>query len=105
MLQKGHINKLIGRLISEGFDAFDVIRSATNNPSEHYKLNAGLLRPGDYADFILVDSLDKMNVQETWIKGVKVFGERQILFKYKAPEAVNNFNCSPVKNTDIQIFS
>ena len=103
MLQEGHINKLIARLTSEGYDAFDVIRSATINPSEHYKLNAGLLRPGDYADFILVDSLDKMNVQETWIKGVKVFGDGQVLFKYKAPEAVNNFNCSPVKNTDILV--
>ena len=103
MLQEGHINKLIARLTSEGYDAFDVIRSATINPSEHYKLNAGLLRRGDYADFILVDSLDKMNVNETWIKGVKVFGDGQVLFKYKAPEAVNNFNCSPVKNTDILV--
>jgi adenine deaminase len=103
MLQERHINKLIARLISEGYDAFDVIRSATINPSEHYKLNAGLLRTGDYADFILVDSLDKMNVQETWIKGVKVFGEEQVLFKYKAAEAVNNFNCRPVKNTDILV--
>jgi adenine deaminase len=103
MLQEGHINKLIARLISEGYDTFDVIRSATINPSEHYKLNAGLLRPGDYADFILVDSLDKMNVKETWIKGVKVFGEGQVLFKYRAPEAVNNFYCSPVKNSDILV--
>ena len=103
MLQEGHINKLIARLTSEGYDAFDVIRSATINPSEHYKLNAGLLRRGDYADFILVDSLDKMNVNETWIKGVKVFGDGQVLFKYKAPEAVNNFNCKPVKNSDILV--
>jgi adenine deaminase len=43
MLQKRHINKLIAALISEGFNVFDVIRSATINPSEHYNLNAGLL--------------------------------------------------------------
>jgi adenine deaminase len=103
MLQKGHINKLIGRLISEGFDAFDVIRSATNNPSEHYKLNAGLLRQGDFADFILVDSLDKMNVRETWIKGKKVFGEEGVLFEYNTAKAVNNFKCRLIKGKDILV--
>ena len=36
MLRKGHINRLIASLISEGYDIFDVIRSATINPSEHY---------------------------------------------------------------------
>ena len=35
MLQKGHINKLIARLISEGYNAFDVIRSVTINQSEN----------------------------------------------------------------------
>jgi adenine deaminase len=103
MLQKGHINKLVACLISEGYDKFDVIRSATINPSEHYKLNAGLLRPGDYADFILVDSLEKMNVRETWIKGEKVFENGKVFFEYKTPEAVNNFNCRPVKNSDILV--
>ena len=72
-LQKRHINKLIGILIEEGYDFFDVIRSATINPNEHYNLNMGLLRKGESADFILVDSLEKMNVYETWIKGKRVF--------------------------------
>jgi len=44
MLQVRHINKIIGKLISEGFDTFDVIRSATINPVNHYGLDAGLLR-------------------------------------------------------------
>ena len=103
MLQKRHINKLIAGLISEGFDVFDVIRSATINPSYHYNLNAGLLRPGEKADFILVDSLEKMNIIETWIKGQKVFSGGKVLFNYKAPEAVNNFNCKPIIEKDIQV--
>lgn len=103
MLRERHINKLISRLISEGYDLFDVIRSATINPSEHYNMNAGLLRKGDYADFILVDSPKDMNVQETWIKGIKVFDKGVINFKYNAPEGLNNFNCRPVKRTDIEV--
>ncbi len=38
MLMKGHINKLVAKLISEGFDVFDVIRSCTLNPAVHYGL-------------------------------------------------------------------
>lgn len=103
MLQMRHINKLISGLISEGFDVFDVIRSATINPSEHYNLNAGLLRKGDNADFILVDSLDKMNVRETWIDGKKVFGDSKVLFTYKPGKAINNFKCFPVRQEDIWV--
>jgi adenine deaminase len=103
MLQKQHINKLIARLISEGFNVFDVIRSATINPSEHYALNAGLLRPGDSADFILVDSLGKMNVQETWIRGERVFCNGEVMFKYKEGRPINNFNCGKVNESDIKV--
>lgn len=101
MLEKGHINKLIGRLISEGFNQFDVIRSATINPSEHYNLNTGLLHKGDTADFILVDNLYSMNVLENWIDGNKVFSEGKVNFNYDAGTSVNNFNCKSVVETEI----
>jgi adenine deaminase len=103
MLKKRHINKLIGGLISEGYNVFDVIRSATINPSVHYGLEAGLLRKGDKADIILVDSLDKMNVLETWIKGKKVFSEGKVLFEYKPPAAINSFNCQSLTEKDILV--
>ncbi|MDP4223200.1 MAG: amidohydrolase family protein, partial [Bacteroidota bacterium] len=61
MLDKGHINVLVARLISEGYDLFDVIRSCTVNPATHYRLDAGLLRPGDPADMIIVGDLHKMD--------------------------------------------
>jgi adenine deaminase len=103
MLQKGHINRLIAKLISDGFDPFDVIRSATINPSEHYHLDAGLLRLGDNADFIVTESLTEMNVLETWIRGRKVFAEGKVLFSYEPGKAVNNFNCRAINERDIQV--
>lgn len=102
-LQERHINKLIAGLISEGYNEFDVIRSATINPSEHYGLEAGMLRRGDSADFILVDTLKKMNVHETWIKGEKVFADGTVFFKYNGSSPVNSFNCKPVIESDIQV--
>jgi len=103
MLQKRHINKLIAQLISEGFNAFDVIRSATINPVKHYNLEAGLLRSGENADFILVDSLRKMNVLETWIDGEKVFANGNVMFRYIPGKAVNNFRCLPIDESDIRV--
>jgi adenine deaminase len=103
MLQKGHINRLIAKLISEGYNIFDIIRSATINPAEHYRLESGLLRQGDSADFILVDNLSEMNVRETWIKGKRVFEDGKVMFKYKKGTPVNTFNCSKVDEAEIRI--
>ena len=72
MLVARHLNKLVAKLISEGFDIFDVIRACTVNPAMHYGLEAGLLKTGHTADFIVVDDYRKMNVLETWIKGKSV---------------------------------
>jgi adenine deaminase len=103
MLEKGHINKLIARLVSEGYNIFDVIRSATINPSTHYGLDAGLLRPGDPADFIVVDDPAKMNVLETWINGQKVFDKGITRFEYKPGEIKNRFNSSSIKKEEISV--
>ncbi len=103
MLLIRHINKLIATLISEGFDKFDVIRSATINPVIHYKLESGLLRKGDSADFILVDNLTGMNVLETWIRGVKVYDDGHVNFTYEPGNPVNNFNCTTIKVKDIAV--
>jgi len=103
MLKIRHINKLISKLINEGYNMFDVIRSATINPAEHYSLESGMLREGDNADFIIVNNPGKMDVLETWISGKKVFGDGAVLFTYKAAEQINKFNCTPVSIEDIKV--
>jgi adenine deaminase len=62
-----------------------------------------LLREGDNADFIFVDNLKSMNVLETWINGEMVFSEGVVNFSYIPGKAVNNFNCSVIKENDICI--
>jgi adenine deaminase len=103
MLKAGHINKLVSRLIKDGYDVFDVIRSCTLNPVLHYGLEAGLLRCGDPADFIIVDDLYKMNIIENWIKGNKIFGEGKILFDYLKGKTVNKFKSSLINESDIRV--
>ena len=101
MLIERHINKLIGKLITEGFDLFDVIRSATVNPVMHYDLDAGLLQRGQSADFIIVPDLKTMEVEETWIRGEKVFSNGNRTFKYAPGEPLNNFKCSIIDKRDL----
>jgi len=103
MLQKRHLDKLVAILINEGYDLFDVIRSVTINPVTHYKLDAGLLRQGDNADFIITDSPDKMNVTETWINGEKVYDNGKVLFEYKSGIPVNNFHCSDINKNELTV--
>ena len=105
MLVEGHINKLVGKLVSEGFDLFNVIRSATINPVNHYKLDTGLLRKGDSADFITARNLTGIDVVETWINGEKVFSNGKRNFSYSPGKAVNNFNCRAVIPSDLGVKS
>lgn len=101
MLEKGHINRLIAKLVSEGYDLYDVVRSATINPATHYGLEAGMLRIGDPADFIVVDDPMKMNVLETWIDGKKVFSNNKTAFKYKPAKSRNKFNSTEITTKEI----
>jgi len=105
MLAKNHINKIAARLIKEGFNIFDVFKSCTINPAEHYKLNAGLLRIGDPADIIIVDNPSEMSVLETWINGEKVFDRGKVLFQSAPPIHLNRFNCSPIASSLIRVVS
>ena len=103
MLKKRHLDKLLALLINEGYDLFNVIRSVTLNPVSHYKLDSGLLREGDYADFVLVDDLKNMNVLETWINGEKVFDRGRVLFEYRHGAEINQFNCSRIIKEELTI--
>ncbi len=103
MLLKGHINRLVARLVAEGFDLFDVVRAATVNPALHYGLDTGTLKEGDKADFIVVDSPASMKVAETWIDGKKVYDKGRVLFEYTPASPVNRFNSSLIDESSLRV--
>jgi adenine deaminase len=100
-LVEGHINQLIKRAFSLGYDKMNVLRSATYNPVKHYGLNTGLLQSGDPADFIIVDNLEKFTILSTYVNGIKVSenGQSQISSVQITP--VNKFHAKPIKLEDI----
>jgi len=103
MLERGHMNKLVARLLGEGYDLFDVLRAATVNPDIHYRLGAGMLREGDSADFIVVDDPHSMRVLQTWINGELVYDGRSALFGPGTVGKVNKFNCSRIIPREIAV--
>jgi adenine deaminase len=96
-LVEGHINTLCARAVAKGIDVFKVLQAACINPVLHYKLDVGLLQPGDAADFILVQDLQHFKVLKTFINGRQVAenGQSKIeITNQKNNKPVNNFNCT-----------
>lgn len=100
-LVKGHINMLVRKLLSAGYNIFDVLNAACVNPAKHYGLNTGMLQVGDSADFIVVDNLDSFNIKETYIFGEKVYGEGRSHFSINTGKALNRFNSSGINRESI----
>lgn len=92
-LEAGHINQLCARAIVKGIDVFKVLQAACINPVLHYKMDVGLLKQGDHADFILVDDLVHFNVLQTYINGVLVAEKGKSLIDGKKSGIINQFNC------------
>lgn len=102
-LMKGHIDRIISRLLQEGFDLFKVMRCCTLNPAKHYSLDAGLLQAGDPADFVVLKDYLSMDILETWIDGQKVYERGRTLFKYKNEKPVNNFRSSLISEEQLKV--
>jgi adenine deaminase len=100
----GHINQLCARAVAKGIDVFKVLKAACINPVEHYKLDIGLLKIGDSADFIMVKDLKEFEVLKTFIDGELVAEEGKSLVKSSSPGIINNFKCNKKEVTDFEII-
>ncbi len=70
ILDEGHINFMIRTAIEYGIDPISVIRMATLNPSEYYNLRKlGFLSPGNFADIVIIENLEKLNIKMVFKNG------------------------------------
>lgn len=112
-LVKSHINELCQRAVAKGIDVFKILKAACINPVEHYKMKVGLLKPGDSADFIIVEDLKDFKVHATYINGTQVAENGISKIKTQPALIINNFNCNkkgvdefkfPVQQTPPQVI-
>lgn len=102
-LVKGHINLLAARSVAQGYELFDVLTAMCIRPAEHYNLPVGSLQPGDPADFIIVEDLQRFKVEETWIDGRCVYDHGEVNFDRPEVEPVNNFTAYAVSPDDFAV--
>ncbi|MFO8100204.1 MAG: adenine deaminase [Salinibacter sp.] len=102
-LAEGHIDTLVHRALARGYDRFDVLRAACLQPVEHYDLDVGLLREGDPADFIVVDDLDTLTVQQTYVDGQLVAKNGATQIDRVLSATPNRFVAGPIAPAALQV--
>jgi len=96
----GHINQLCVRAAVKGIDLFKILQAACVNPALHYKLDVGLLRVGDPADFIVVKDLRSFEAVKTFINGELVAENGKSLIRSRESGVLNNFSCTKKEPKD-----
>ena len=102
-LVAGHINQLVKRAIQKGIGTMKVLQCACVNPVLHYGLDVGLLRTGDPADFIEVDSLSELNVLRTYVDGKLVAEAGRTLLASVSARHINNFRAETRRVEDFAV--
>ncbi|MBW1767092.1 MAG: adenine deaminase [Deltaproteobacteria bacterium] len=102
-LVKGHINGLVKRALDLGYDKMKVLKVASLNPVKHYGLDVGLLRKGDYADFIVIDNFKDFNILKTYINGQLVAEEGKTLLPKIPVGIINHFKVREKRDSDFMV--
>ena len=70
LVTEGHIDHSIRKAIGHGVPPIIAIQMGTINPARHYRLkNHGAIAPRFWADFIVIDDLEKMSIQRVYKRG------------------------------------
>ncbi|KAA1259615.1 Adenine deaminase [Rubripirellula obstinata] len=99
----GHINQVAARAIAAGRDLMNVLQVACINPIKHYRLDVGMLRVGDPADFIVVHDLVKFDVAKTYIDGELVAQDGRCMTDAVKPQSINQFVADPIDEEMLQV--
>ncbi len=83
IVEKGHMNDIIRRTISEGVKPVEAIQMATINPATWLGLSTiGVLAPGKLADLVVIDGkLEEMNISMVFLKGQLVAKNEELLIQ------------------------
>ena len=103
-LVNGHINRLVKKSISLGYNILDILKTATMTPIKHYNLEVGLLQKNDPADFIVVDNFIDFNILKTYIDGKLVAENNKSLIEETEIDAINNFKTENVDVDDFKVY-
>lgn len=108
----GHIDKIIRMAINLGADPIKAIKMASLNPAIHYNLhNYGAIANGYFANFIVLNDLNKFEIDSVYLNGNIVSNGNKTLVdsdakfnsldKNKYKRVYDSFNMSDVTVSDL----
>jgi adenine deaminase len=95
-LLKSHINLLIKKSLEKGANLFNILKAASLNAINHYKLDVGQLEINDDADFVIVDNLQDFNILQTYCCGKLIAENGKTLINSIPIKIINNFAAKPI---------
>src|SRR4051812_13280205 len=106
LVGEGHIDHSIRKAISLGLPAITAIQMGTINTARHYRLkNHGAIVPRFWADFVVIDDLEKMSIRRVYKKGKLVAEEGRYVGgrPKEVPQPRSTMNLSYRAPDDFQI--
>jgi len=85
LIEQGYLDYVYRRAVEEGVDPIKALQMCTINPAEYFRINAGLIAPGRFADVVLLRDLERFEVARVIASGEPV-GEIKRTYSY--PEFV-----------------
>jgi adenine deaminase len=100
LVSEGHIDHSIRKAIRLGVPPVTAIQMGTINTARHYRLkNLGAIAPRFWADFVVFDDLQNLNIRQTYKKGILVAENGKYLAARPAnlerPRSTMNLSFSP----------
>ena len=79
LLEKGHIDYIVKKVISLGADPITAVKVACHNAARYFLLNnRGGISPGYLADFVIIDNFQDFNIEQVYKKGVLMVDHGEI---------------------------
>ncbi|MBD3407736.1 MAG: adenine deaminase [Candidatus Lokiarchaeota archaeon] len=107
LIKKGHIDSMVRQAIEYGVDPVLAIKVATLSTAEHYNMQyRGAIIPGYVADVVVLDSLEKVNVEMVFKQGELVAKKGKLLFEWgeqELPRLRRSVNINWLEPNDFEI--
>jgi adenine deaminase len=88
LVTEGHMDRVVRQAIIQGLAPITAIQMATINTAEHFGLGTeiGMIAPGRYADVLLINNLNEMDIQKVVARGKLVAEDGQVQIDIPAYE-------------------
>jgi adenine deaminase len=107
LLERGHIDSMIRDSIQLGVDPVIAIKVATISTARHYGLQySGAVAPGYHADIVVLDDLEKVNVEMVFKQGTLVAKDGKMIKDFgveEQPRLRRSVNIHYLEPEDFQV--